>query len=117
MSWKKEIKKREPAISPDYMPELREINNFLVKTLDETLNEERINAFNKEDKKDFKELERLLDGALGLVYELQERQESRNAIRAMKRTTQRKSPRMGVEGGTKGRGSKRYGKEDTFRGQ
>ena len=37
-------------------------------------------------------------------------------IKALKRGNV-KSPRMGVEGGTKGRGSKRYGKEDTFRGQ
>ena len=36
-------------------------------------------------------------------------------VKALKRGN-KTAPRMGVEGGTKGRGSKRYGKDDTFRG-
>lgn len=117
MSWKDEIRKREPAISPDYMRELGDIADFLVKTLDETLTEERVAPFPEEDKGNFKKLTKLLDEALEIVYELKDGQEGRGFIRTMTRTTQRKSPRMGVEGGTKGRGSKRHGKGDTFRGQ
>ena len=48
--------------------------------------------------------------------ELLTREQRIARIKALKRGHV-KSPRMGVEGGTKGRGSKRYGKKDTFRGQ
>ena len=123
MNWKSEIKKKdsvrriEPAISPDYMRELMDINNYLDSLLEKTFTNERIAAFPEEEKKYFQKARELLGDALDLLSDIEESQNARNAYRAMTRTTQRKSPRMGVEGGTKGRGSKRYGKDNTFRGQ
>jgi len=49
--------------------------------------------------------------------ELLTREQRIARIKTIGREGERKSPRMGVEGGTKGRGSKRYGRKNTFRGQ
>ena len=48
--------------------------------------------------------------------ELLTREQRISRIKTLQRGN-RNAPRMGVEGGTKGRGSKRYGKDNTFRGQ
>ena len=48
--------------------------------------------------------------------ELLTREQRIARIKTLKRGN-KNAPRMGVEGGTKGRGSKRHGKDNTFRGQ
>ena len=66
MNWKSEIKKKdsvrriEPAISPDYMPELRDINNYISSILDKKLTNEQLAAFPEEDKKTFRKQKNFL---------------------------------------------------------